>query len=482
MSPKRPLQLAISAGLMLAAAQGEKFVIKGSDVCSLLGASDLTQGPCSGPTAVQGPDLEVQVVSSSIAASKQAATLLRIPGGKEIAVNPEKLAELRKPRDDAGKVGVVSNACQKPPILLLPEAPVQAPQGPVQSNPISSGQIGSIGDIVDHERAEERRRSLASYRFEEQGFRTGVVTRARDLVQRYQNNIQSDQRVLSQSFSALTAEQKKEGLLRASKSLAARAKTLESSRVDGMLAGDKMRFVKQLQNASDLAGLRAQAPATSARLGSSSPDSADSAIERQVLLEALPKNVQSKVIHELKLVERPRTLGSSLPVPLVHNGYWLGGAKSGTDCSGFLTQSLPEELRELRLTTLDLKALQELVNTGEFNPPPKYDPERLGKLKKMAPKLEAVDIDQGQALSPGDMLVYRLLEEPIGHVFVVEHYVPQLMRATVYEASQSYGGLRSRDFDLSVDPYDAPKRFLRPGRFGPRIKKPPAPQQKVAKK
>ena len=101
--------------------------------------------------------------------------------------------------------------------------------------------------------------------------------------------------------------------------------------------------------------------------------------------------------------------------------------------------------------------------TGVFPSPPNYAPARAKLVKETSSAFTAIDIYSGERLGVGDILVYRPIHEPIGHVFIVKNINPVNMVTEVVEAAQSAGTIREREFPLSITPPNAPRRVLRPG-------------------
>jgi hypothetical protein len=312
--------------------------------------------------------------------------------------------------------------------------------------------------------------------------RISLVDGARQLVQNYQNHADEDLRTLTGEFQNLPPEQWQRAYERAAEELRRQYDTFDNADRSSMLPGERLRFRNALSNAIDKAEAAAKSgrtdalPSLQAAAGREKVSglTADALSDRMVLLAALPSAERKRILSRLRLVETPvlnlkNGKKSSFAIP--HNGYWLGGSKTGTDCSGFASESLPAEVRKLRFTTLDFRTIFQLARTGRFSPPPRYEPDRLATLKEISKNFEAVQPHLGESLKPFDLLVYRLGAEPSGHVFIVEKYDPNSLDAQVLEASQSYGGLRSRSFNLSLDPRDAPHRILRPGIFALRLKR-----------
>lgn len=199
----------------------------------------------------------------------------------------------------------------------------------------------------------------------------------------------------------------------------------------------------------------------------------DSLINRMVMLSGLPDNSRAQTLRQLKLLEHPTfTLagGTQVTLDLLHNGYILGGGPTAVDCSSFVSSVLPADVRRGRFTTLDFRAMWIYGRTREFPAPPRYTPDRAKLVKTTASAFTPIDVYSGESLAVGDILVYRLQSEPIGHVVIVRSYNPATLRAEIVEAAQSAGTVRERTLDLSPDPLNARRRILMPGLWALRIK------------
>ncbi len=361
----------------------------------------------------------------------------------------------------------------RPTLICAPEDPQALPELP-EGTPPPANQPTSVLQPVRYSDIADR---------DDETARINLVDGARQIVRRYQNHADEDLRTLVNTFSALPEDQQREGLERSVEQLRRQSQTFEQANRSSMLPGERIRFRNDLANALDKAeaalsqGASRALPSLEAAARSSklpSGTSGDALTDRMVLLNALPEQEREKALARLHLVETPTLSmkdGSKEKITIPHNGYWLGGSKTGTDCSGFASQSLPAEVRQMRFTTLDFRTLYQLARTGGYRPPPRYEAARLKRLERLAEDFEPVQPHLGEKLKPFDLLVYRIGAEPIGHVFIVEKYDSEKLEAGVLEASQSHGGLRSRTFNLSLDPIDSPNRVLRPGIFGLRLKR-----------
>jgi hypothetical protein len=312
--------------------------------------------------------------------------------------------------------------------------------------------------------------------------RLDLVRGTQQIVQNYEDHASEDLRTLSDAYRNLPPERRRDALDRAAEELRRQNRVFDQADRSSMLPGERLRFRNNLSNALDKAeaarkgGTLESLPSMQALASGAKPSGVtpDALTDRMVLLNALSPEERARMLKQLHLVETPTLTGKNgkaekITVP--HNGYWLGGSRTGTDCSGLASQSLPAEVRKLRFTTLDFRTLYQLARTGRYLPPPKYDSDRLATLKELSHDFEAVQPHLGEDLKPFDLLVYRIGSEPIGHVFIVENYDRKTLEAQVLEASQSHGGLRSRHFNLSMDPRNDPHRTVRPGLFALRLKK-----------
>ena len=426
--------------------------------------SDLTATPES-PTLLNGSwrrewDLTALgdrgVVYRSVADPAQSVV---IPPEYETAFAPPPSLPVKKSvAPDSSKVCLSQSEGE------IPELPESGT--PAESSP-PTPPLPNYREIADH--AEDADRSL-------------LLEGAREIVLRYQEDADEDVRTLTTAFRELSPTERQAAFHRAADELRRQAADFEQADRSTMLPGERIRFRNSLANALDKAEAATRSEIPDA-LPSLQPQAAtsksagvtpDALTDRMVLLNAFAPEQREKLLSRLRLVETPTlTLknGKKSRFAIPHNGYWLGGSRTGTDCSGLASEALPAEVRQLRFTTLDFRTIYQLARKGRYTPPPRYDEERLGRLREVAANFEAVQPHLGETLKPFDLLVYRLGAEPIGHVFIVEKFDPKTLDAQVLEASQSYGGLRSRSFNLSLDPRDAPHRILRPGLFALRLKK-----------
>jgi len=207
--------------------------------------------------------------------------------------------------------------------------------------------------------------------------------------------------------------------------------------------------------------------------GNAPPTSQDALTRRTVLLNGLPEDKRQEMFRQLQLAEPQEVLnadGSIQMLQLLHNGYIFGGGKTGTDCSAFVSAALPAEVRKGRLTTLDMRGIWFYLRDGELPLPPKWKTKRATFLKKAAPAFVPFNLYEGEQPMRGDLLVFRPTNLNTGHVFLVTSYDRKRMVAGVLEASQSAGGIREREFHLSMDPLDQPVRQVRKGFMGLRLK------------
>jgi hypothetical protein len=331
------------------------------------------------------------------------------------------------------------------------------------------------------------------------------VSDTQNIAREFESRAAEDLRILTNEFRKLPIAEKREGIARAAQTLRKQQEHFDQADRSTMKPGERLRFRNLLSTASDKAqqalsveafesaipSLAQQSLPTpsSAALSANSTQAAsisapvaplaqtqavspDALTDRMVLLNALPTAKRQQILKTLKLVETPSLKlksGETVQIAVPHNGYWLGGSKTGTDCSGLASAALPADVRKLRFTTLDFRALYQISRTGKYTPPPEFEAERLETLTDLSKQFQAIQLQLGDPLKPFDLLVYRLADEPTGHVFIVEKYDPVQMEAQVIEASQSYGGIRSRSFNLSAEPFDAPRRYLRPGLFALRL-------------
>ncbi|MBI3535839.1 MAG: hypothetical protein HY072_10195 [Deltaproteobacteria bacterium] len=196
-------------------------------------------------------------------------------------------------------------------------------------------------------------------------------------------------------------------------------------------------------------------------------------VNRLILFHGLPKQEQDLLLKKLKLVEFLDLVlenGTKKKISLLHNGYFLGGGLTGTDCSLLASSALPVEMRKGKFTSLDFRAMWIYRRKGVLPMPPRYKKDRAELIKKVSKAFVPINVYAGEKPMVGDLLVYRLPWETSGHVFVVKSYDPKFLTAEVIEASQSAGTIRERVFALSTDPIEEKNRIIRAGLFNLRLK------------
>ena len=200
---------------------------------------------------------------------------------------------------------------------------------------------------------------------------------------------------------------------------------------------------------------------------SSAATSQDGLNQRLIMLGGLDPQKRREVAKGLKLSE-PLNItlqdGSKVDIPLLHNGYILGGGRTGLDCSSFVSAALPPDIRKGRFTTWDFRTMWVYRRSGTPPKDPKYEPKRLSLVLDSSKAFDALDLYRGDEPEVGDLLVHRLPWENTGHVFVVRNWHRNSKIASVIEAAQSAGTIREREFPLSLDPQNSKReRLIRPG-------------------
>lgn len=202
-------------------------------------------------------------------------------------------------------------------------------------------------------------------------------------------------------------------------------------------------------------------------------NSNDGLVNRQILFHGLPQDQANQVAAKLHFAEPlqvPFGEGKTQAIKLLHNGYLFGSLKTGMDCSSFVSSLLPADVRKTKFTTLDFRVMWLYARTGTFPQEGQYSRERRELIKQTSSAFIPINLEMGDHLGPGDILVYRMPSVLDGHVFIVKQYHPESLTVDTIEASQSAGTLRERTVQLSVDPITAPVRFFRPGYFALRLK------------
>lgn len=348
-----------------------------------------------------------------------------------------------------------------------------------------------------------------------------ILTSAQAILEKNADDARHDATTLNTAYENVSPEILGERLARAQATLGDTAEDLMRS--DGLSSGEKARFKNVFLNARDKASLGLQAlqrekdgqslygedspfgglagPAGAigakasqlvadllgyapkkpgSTLGSDTSTtetpaatSNEALVNRTALLQGLAPAEKATTLAKLRLLERPvfnRPGAAPREIPLLHNGYIFGGSSTGTDCSAFVTASLPVDMRKGRFTTLDFRSMWLYLSTGAFPKPPRYVDERGRVIREVAQSFFPVNLYVGDRLETGDLLVQRMLWETAGHVFIVRKFNPTTLVAEVMEASQSAGTIRERTFSLSLAPTNVAERPIRPGLFGLRLR------------
>ena len=104
-----------------------------------------------------------------------------------------------------------------------------------------------------------------------------------------------------------------------------------------------------------------------------------------------------------------------------------------------VSSALPADVRKGRFTTLDFHAMWVYRRYGTLPKPPIYTKERSELVTETAMAFSALNLYQGDAPGPGDLIVFRSPLEEIGHVFVVRNYDGRTRVVRVIEAAARTG-------------------------------------------
>src|SRR5690606_34281342 len=138
---------------------------------------------------------------------------------------------------------------------------------------------------------------------------------------------------------------------------------------------------------------------------------------------SLSEKEQREALGRLKLAETKKVVlsnGRTVALPLLHNGYFFGGGRTAVDCSSFVSRVLPPEVRRGSFTTLDFRMMWLYARSGRFQKPPVYDENRKRLVMRTSEAFIPLDLQFGDRLQVGDLLVYRLPWKAAGHVFIVK--------------------------------------------------------------
>lgn len=326
-----------------------------------------------------------------------------------------------------------------------------------------------------------------------------------------ESNARSDQNRLADAYRSMPIQQVSGFLSQAQKSLEDLASNLESTDASSLDRSDRARFRNLFLNAADKAkfglGELEKERAESEALKQNSPfsnllgggagsmsnsgrraledifkqsegddqaNTNDALVNRLLMFNGLSPEQQRAALSKINLKDRVKLKlknGKQADFDLLHNGYIFGGSKTSLDCSSFVSSILPPDARKGRFTTMDFLAIWDYLISGKFPVPPVYEKKRAAALREAADAFLPLDLKLGAELAPGDLLVYRIDNDPAGHVFIVKKYYPDRMTADLIDMSQTAGSVVERSqFPLTLMPVSSGKRFLKPGLFALRLK------------
>ncbi len=91
-------------------------------------------------------------------------------------------------------------------------------------------------------------------------------------------------------------------------------------------------------------------------------------------------------------------------------------------CAGFIGITLRDQLRSARLQVADLEILHEYVRTGSASALDSVGKAKALALKSLGAQLKAVQVQLGEPLMPGDLLIHRHSGEDDGEAWIVHEY------------------------------------------------------------
>lgn len=91
-------------------------------------------------------------------------------------------------------------------------------------------------------------------------------------------------------------------------------------------------------------------------------------------------------------------------------------------CAGFIGITLRDQLRSARLQVADLEILHEYVRTGSASVLEPVSKAKALALKSLGAQLKAVQVQLGEPLMPGDLLIHRHSGEDDGEAWIVHEY------------------------------------------------------------
>lgn len=326
---------------------------------------------------------------------------------------------------------------------------------------------------------------------------------------RVERDATDDYVTLALPYRNATVPQIKERLVRSRESLSQDVQALTEAR-GGLIPAERARFTKLFTNAKDktefgihaieedeqrektlgaispfksvlspqaIANPLAKSAALADIFGTELPPgkatAVDTLVNKLVMMGGLtqPEKKQArKVLHFAESPVLALPSGRSYPLTIVHNGYILGGGKTGIDCSSFVSSVLPAEIRKSQFTTLDFATMWNYLQKGKIAKPPIYEKKRQELIQKTAGAFIPINLYRGHLLRAGDLLVYRLPWEATGHIFIIRDYNDPNKLAKTVEFASSQSSYTEREFPVSLDPPTRAERRIRPGLMVLRLK------------
>jgi len=195
-------------------------------------------------------------------------------------------------------------------------------------------------------------------------------------------------------------------------------------------------------------------------------------IDRLILLNGLSNQLRAKIFEQLGLLdwlELQLENGKTQRIPVPHFGHFL--SDKTPDCYIYLSRILPPEIRSGYLTAMDLRLIWIYLKKGRFPENVKVTKKQKNKLIHFSDAFIPIDLYGGENATVGDLLVYRLPWKKTGAVFILRNFSRKALLAKVIKASEKKEPvLFEFDFELSLDPKTAKRRYLRPGLFALRLK------------
>lgn len=147
-------------------------------------------------------------------------------------------------------------------------------------------------------------------------------------------------------------------------------------------------------------------------------------VDRAALFLSLSPTEQAALASDIKRTENvPNPQLKFLQGLLPRDWSTASRIQSGSNsCAGFIGITLRDQLRSARLQVADLEILHEYVRTGDASVLEPMSKAKALALRSLGAQLKAVQVQLGEPLMPGDLLIHRHSGEDDGEAWIVHEY------------------------------------------------------------